>query len=161
MIAQEPNSSPSRVSDDALAKMISEGRTTISRIPESRAEVTNRLSRFNELYEALPTKPDCPSLMYKDPVTGSPTWTAIGRRLLVGRLPKAAANRSSSALRIHDDEMSRQHFEVVLTNDRLYVLNDLESLNGTYVDGVKQKTVVLIGGSEIKAGKTIFIFTGV
>ena len=57
--------------------------------------------------------------------------------------------------------MSRQHFEIELTDDRLYLLNDLSSLNGTYVDGVSQKRTVLIGGSEIRAGKTSFIFTGV
>jgi pSer/pThr/pTyr-binding forkhead associated (FHA) protein len=56
--------------------------------------------------------------------------------------------------------MSRQHFEIVLTDDRLYLLTELKSLNGTYVDGVRQETAVLIGGSEIRAGKTRFIFTG-
>jgi len=160
MIAQEPNSSPSRVSDDAFVKMISEARTTISRIPESRAEVIDRVSRFNELYEALPTKPDAAALIYRSLVTESPTWTAIANRLLVGRLTKAAANRSSSVLRIHDAEMSRQHFEIVLTEHGLYLLNDLKSLNGTYVDGTRKETAVLIGGSEIRAGKTSFIFTG-
>jgi FHA domain len=161
MMSQEPNSSPSHLSDDALAKMASDARTTVSKIPESRADIAGRLSRFNELYEALPAKPDCPSLVYKDPVTGSPTWSAIGRRLLVGRSPNAFANGVSFVLQIRDDEMSRQHFEIELTDDRLYLLNDLSSLNGTYVDGVSQKRTVLIGGSEIRAGKTSFIFTGV
>jgi FHA domain len=160
VISQGPNNSPSRVSDDALAKMISEGRTTISKIPESDADIAGRLSRFNELYEALPAKPDCPSLMYKDPVTGSPTWSAIGRRLLVGRSPNAVANGASFVLQISDDEMSRQHFEIELTDDHLHSLNDLSSLNGTYVDGIRQERTVLIGGSEIRAGKTSFIFTG-
>ena len=55
--------------------------------------------------------------------------------------------------------MSRHHSEILLTDDGLYVLNDLKSLNGTYVDGAKHDTAVLIGGSEIRAGKTIFVFT--
>ena len=78
--------------------------------------------------------------MYRDPVTGSPRWTAIGKKLLIGRAPKAALSGSSSLLQIHDDEMSRQHFEIVLTDDGLYLLNDLNSLNGTYVDGVKRNS---------------------
>ena len=160
MMSQEANSSPPRLSDDALAKIISEARTTIRNIPRSSAEVADRLSRFNELYEALPTKPDTAALLYRDPVTGSPTWSAIGKRLLVGRSPTAVSNASSAALQIWDYQMSRQHFEVVLTNDGLYLLNDLNSLNGTYVDRVKQETAALIGGSEIKAGKTSFVFTG-
>ena len=159
-MSQEPNSSPSRFSDDALARMISEARTTTSKIPESSADIADRLSRFNELYEALPTKPDSAALIYRDPVTGSPTWSAVGNRLLVGRSPEGFANAVGSVLQVGDDEMSRQHFEIVLTDDRLYVLNDLNSLNGTYTDGVRQQAAVLIGGSEIRAGKTRFIFTG-
>jgi FHA domain len=160
MMSQNADSSPSLLSDDALAKMISETRTTVRNIPPSSAAVADRLSRFNELYEALPTKPDAATLIYKDPVTGSPAWSAIGNRLLVGRSPKRAANAHDFVLRIQDGEMSRQHFEIVRTNDGLYLLNDLQSLNGTYVDGVKEETRVLIGGSEIMAGNTHFTFTG-
>ena len=83
------------------------------------------------------------------------------QKFLQGRSPNAFANGVSFVLQIRDDEMSRQHFEIELTDDRLYLLNDLSSLNGTYVDGVSQKRTVLIGGSEIRAGKTSFIFTGV
>ena len=161
MMSQEPNSSPSQLSDEALAKIIFEAKTTIRDIPRSSAEITDRLSRFNELHDALPTKPDTAALIYRDPVTGSPTWSPIGNRLLIGRSPKRPANVLESVLPIKDQEMSRQHFEIVLTNDRLYFLKNLNSLNGTYVDGVRQETAVLIGGSEIKAGKTSFVFTGV
>jgi FHA domain-containing protein len=114
-----------------------------------------------ELYEALPTKPDTAALIYRDPVTGSPRWSAIGNRLLVGRSPKRLANAAGSVLLINDQEMSRQHFEIVLANDGLYSLNDLNSLDGTYVDRIRQDAAVLMGGSEIKAGKTSFVFTGV
>src|SRR6266404_5340256 len=131
MMSQEANSSPPRLSDDALAKIISEARTTIRNIPRSSAEVAERLSRFNELYEALPTKPDTAALLYRDPLTGSPTWSPIGNRLLVGRSPKRLANALGSVLPMQDQEMSRQHFEIVLTNDGLCLLNDLKSLNGT------------------------------
>jgi hypothetical protein len=160
MMSQEANSSPSHLSDDALAKMISETRTTVRNIPPSSAEVVDRLSRFNELYEALHTKPDTAALIFKDPVTGSPTCSPIGKRLLVGRSPKPLANTVGSVLPMQDQEMSRQHFEIVHTNDQLYLLNDLNSLNGTYLDDVRKETAVLIAGSEIRAGKTSFIFTG-
>jgi pSer/pThr/pTyr-binding forkhead associated (FHA) protein len=79
---------------------------------------------------------------------------------LIGRSPKRLANFFGSVLSIQDQEMSRQHFEIVLTNHRLYFLKNLNSLNGTFVDGVRQETAVLIGGSEIAAGNTTFIFTG-
>jgi hypothetical protein len=161
MMSQEPNCLPSRLSDDALAKMISATRTTVRNIPPSSVAVAERLSRFNDLYKALATKPNAAALIYKDAVTGSPASSAIGNRLLVGRSPKRPANAHDFVLRIQDWEMSRQHFEIVLTGDGLYLLNDLQSLNGTYVDGVKEETRVLIGGSEIGAGNTHFIFTGV
>jgi len=140
--------------------MILDAKTTTSKLPELSTEVADRLSRFNQLYEVLSTKPDTAALIYRDPETGSPKWNAIGSRLLVGRSPKAPNNDIHSVLSIHDEEMSRQHFEIVLTNDGLYLLNDLQSLNGTHVDGQKQKTTILISGSEIYAGKTAFIFSG-
>jgi hypothetical protein len=154
------SSPPSQFPDDALAKIISEARTTIRNIPRSSAEVADRLSRFNELYQALPTKPGTAALLYRDPITGSPVWSPIANRLLVGRSPKRSAQGLGSVLPIRDQEMSRLHFEIVLTNDSLYLLNDLNSFNGTYVDRVRQGSAVLISGSEIKAGTTIFIFTG-
>jgi hypothetical protein len=158
-MAQQRNTPPSRLSDDALTNMILEARTTVHNIPSSSAEVVDRLSRFHDLYEALPTKPDAAALIYRNPVTGSPTWSAIGNKLLVGRSPKRAGG-TGSVLPIHDEEMSRQHFEIVLTNDGVYLLKDLKSLNGTYVDRIRQDTAVLIGGSELRAGNTIFVFTG-
>jgi len=160
MMSQEPPSPPSRLSDDALTKMIFEARTTVHNVPSANAEVAERVSRFNELYNSLPSKPDTAVLIYRDSVSQSPTWSAIGNRLLVGRSPKRVANATGSTLAIQDEEMSRQHFEIVFTSDSLYLLNDLKSLNGTYVDGVRQKTTVLIGGCEITAGNTTFIFTG-
>lgn len=161
MTSQNPNTSPSRLSDEALARMIFESRTTVRHIPSSSAEIASRISRFNELYKALPAKPDGPALIYRDAGTGSAAWAAIGKRLVVGRSPARSTPIISDLLSIHDQEMSRQHFEIVPTNDGLYLFNDLKSLNGTYVDGVRQETLVLIGGSEIRAGKTVFLFTGV
>jgi hypothetical protein len=141
--------------------MIFEARTTVHNVSTSTAQVANRLSRFNELYEALAMKPDTAALLYRDAVTQSPTWSAIGNRFLVGRSPDPIASATGSVLAIQDQEMSRQHFEIVFTNDGLYLLNDLKSLNGTCVDGIRQATAVLIGGSEIRAGKTSFLFTGI
>jgi hypothetical protein len=159
MMSQEQNSSLSQLSDDVLAKVIFEARTTVRDIPRSSTEVADRLFRFNELHEALPTKPDIAALIYRDPITGSPTWRAVGSRLLVGRSSKRPASLGS-VLAIEDPELSREHFEIVLANDGLYLLSDLKSLNGTYVDHVRQETAVLIGGSEIRGGKTSFFFTG-
>ena len=155
------NTLPLRLSDEALAKIIFEARMTVHGIPSSSRDVANRLSRFNELYEAMPIKPDIPALMYRDPVTGSAGWSAIGNSLVVGRSPKPISNASGSVLTIHDQEMSRQHFEIVLTSEGFYLLNDLKSLNGTHLDGIRHDTAILIGGSHIEAGNTSFIFTGV
>jgi pSer/pThr/pTyr-binding forkhead associated (FHA) protein len=79
---------------------------------------------------------------------------------LLGRSPKLVTRAVGSILLIQDQELSRQHFEIVLTNDRVYLLKDLNSLNGTCVDGIRRETAVLVGGCEITAGKTTFIFTG-
>ena len=57
--------------------------------------------------------------------------------------------------------MSRRHFEIKLT-DGFYVLRDLESRNGTYVNDEPQRIRehVLKAGDIILAGGVIFVVTG-
>ena len=59
--------------------------------------------------------------------------------------------------------MSREHFKITLT-DGFYVLKDLDSLNGTFVNDEPhaiKENVILIAGTAIHAGDVVFVFTGV
>jgi hypothetical protein len=64
----------------------------------------------------------------------------------------------SNTAMIPDGAMSRQHFEIVKNPDDSYTLYDLQSINGTGLNGTRVKEADLYQGDRIEAGKTIFQF---
>ncbi len=60
---------------------------------------------------------------------------------------------------IHDKGASRKHFTIERRNDSYYV-RDLESLNGTCLNGTPIRSNLLKSGDRIQVGKTVFVFTG-
>ena len=66
--------------------------------------------------------------------------------------------RSSEALPITDNTVSRRHAELTPDDGRWY-LRDLESANGTWVNGYRIKTrVQLAAGDQIRCGSTLMLF---
>jgi signal transduction histidine kinase/pSer/pThr/pTyr-binding forkhead associated (FHA) protein len=66
---------------------------------------------------------------------------------------------SSNTIQIHDSEVSRHHAEIRF-NDGEYVLSDLNSSNGTYVNGRRIDRHKLESGDQVQAGSTLMLFTG-
>ena len=58
---------------------------------------------------------------------------------------------------IDDRGLSRIHFEIAFNGD-VAAIRDLQSTNGTFVDGSRVNEVVLRSGSKINAGRTEFDF---
>ena len=56
------------------------------------------------------------------------------------------------AIRLDDDEVSRRHFQIRQDGGR-YVLEDLQSANGTYVNGTRTQRAPLQSGDVVQAGK--------
>jgi pSer/pThr/pTyr-binding forkhead associated (FHA) protein len=78
----------------------------------------------------------------------------FGRRILVGRAPNAD-------LRLDDPQVSRLHARIEMRDDGVYV-EDLDSRNGTRVDGAKVSgSRVLRVDQEIEIGAASIIFRGV
>lgn len=76
-------------------------------------------------------------------------------------LEETTLGRSSkNTIRVPEGKASRQHARIVLENDQ-YVLYDLKSSNGTYVNGFKVESKPLHPGDEIRIGKTKFNFVEV
>ena len=77
-----------------------------------------------------------------------------GKKYTVGR-------HSESDIKILDDNVSRKHFEIQIKNDK-YFITDLESRNGTFVDGrdlmpgieteVKEDIPIIIGMTIVGLG---------
>jgi DNA-binding winged helix-turn-helix (wHTH) protein len=81
----------------------------------------------------------------------------IGKRIPLGEnaviIGRASADGKSD-IKMHDDFVSRQHAEISYTENR-YVLRDLESTNGTQLDGNRiapGKTYPLMNNSVIGLG---------
>lgn len=62
-------------------------------------------------------------------------------------------------IRIHDTEVSRQHAELRCSGE-VFVLSDLGSSNGTYVNGQRIQEHHLSTGDQVQVGRTLMLFTG-
>lgn len=71
--------------------------------------------------------------------------------VLIGRDP------SSSDFVLPDDSVSRKHAQITPTKTG-FIIEDLGSSNGTYVDGVPIVSCVLHGGDSVQIGKNLFLF---
>ncbi len=78
------------------------------------------------------------------------------RFILTGKLT-AFGRDPSNHVHLIDEEVSRYHTKIV-TRDNRYVIADLNSTNGTLVNGEKITEQVLNSGDAIVLGKTVFLF---
>jgi signal transduction histidine kinase len=65
----------------------------------------------------------------------------------------------SNSVRLHDTEVSREHAELVRRGDG-YVLRDLSSSNGTYVNGQPTSERELVSGDQLQFGRSMLLYTG-
>jgi signal transduction histidine kinase len=81
-----------------------------------------------------------------------------GRRF---ELPDALAlvGRESRQLPLTDNTVSRRHCEIVPTEEQGWVVKDLGSANGTWINGQRiERTAYLKLGDQIRVGRTILVF---
>jgi transcriptional regulator with GAF, ATPase, and Fis domain len=91
-----------------------------------------------------------PRLIARDgPLKGS-VYRLAAQEFSVGRSP-------TNLLPISDPSISRQHC-VIRKKGNAFQLRDLESRNGTFVNGVPVGERALVEGDQIEVGKSIFIF---
>jgi two-component system NtrC family sensor kinase len=65
---------------------------------------------------------------------------------------------SSNVVQVHDTEVSRQHAEIRRV-DGGYVIADLDSSNGTFVNGQRIREHRLASGDQVQVGGTLMLFT--
>jgi len=80
-----------------------------------------------------------------------------GRRFTLTEASSTIGRDSNNAIRLHDFEVSRRHAEIC-RNESGCFLRDLESSNGTFVNGRRVKTHKLANGDQILIGKTTALF---
>jgi signal transduction histidine kinase len=81
-----------------------------------------------------------------------------GRRFELPDHEPQLIGRSSEALPLTDNAVSRRHAELT-PDDGEWVIRDLESQNGTYVNGVRIAAATrLRPGDQIRTGQSLFVF---
>lgn len=81
----------------------------------------------------------------------------VGKRIPLVRFPLRAGRDASNDIVIDDDEVSRHHFRLK-QRGKLFILEDLESKNGTYINGDKILNSILRNGDKILVGGTELLF---
>ena len=66
---------------------------------------------------------------------------------------------ASNTVQLHDTEVSRHHAELRLT-ERDYIVSDLNSSNGTFVNGHRIRQHLLSSGDQVQVGGTLMLYTG-
>lgn len=86
------------------------------------------------------------------PVVGVVTsrFVITGKDYIIGRDKAAPAH-------IPDDSVSRQHARITRREDA-FVIEDLGSINGTFVDGVPILSCTLRDGDAVQIGHNLFFF---
>ena len=77
-------------------------------------------------------------------------WEISDKPLTFGRGEQADC-------RITDDRISRQHFAVA-PKDKGYIIQDLQSTNGTYVNNVRVTESALKPDDKVRVGQTVLVF---
>jgi hypothetical protein len=112
-----------------------QGETTLSLDPEELAEDA-----------PAPLAPRAPALVVRaGGGRAGETFETAGLRTLIGRSPECQVF-------LDDVTVSRRHAEIIHEDDR-YVISDLGSLNGTFVNRRRIESVELSADDEVQIGK--------
>src|SRR6185295_13915656 len=92
----------------------------------------------------------------------NPRLTAIAGRLkgsvfTIEGLPVVIGRETTATLCIADASVSRRHSQIQKEEDQ-FVIEDLESLNGTFINDVPVKRRKLQHGDRVRIGDSQFIF---
>ena len=89
----------------------------------------------------------------------SSSATSAGRRVTLNEQAATLIGRDSKRVQFavpHDKLMSSLHFAIEYSEKGCRLL-DLNSSNGTFLNGARVKEAILANGDEIRAGNTIFV----
>ncbi|MBI2083094.1 MAG: sigma 54-interacting transcriptional regulator [Deltaproteobacteria bacterium] len=81
-----------------------------------------------------------------------------GKKFPLSRSKFQVGKKETNDMVVDDKTVSRNHLEIVQSEDR-YLLRDLESTNGTYINDIRVKEAFLSPGDVIRLGKTRIEFT--
>jgi pSer/pThr/pTyr-binding forkhead associated (FHA) protein len=83
---------------------------------------------------------------------------AVAQKWEIGDQPVAVGRDDTADVTIHDDTLSRRHF-LIWREGAAFLIKDLNSQNGTWVDGQRTQGTKLCDNVCIAAGHTLFMFS--
>ena len=83
---------------------------------------------------------------------------AVAQRWEIGDRPVAFGRDDTADVTIEDETLSRRHFLIQRDGDNI-LIKDLNSQNGTWVDGQRVQGIKLSHDVCIAAGRTLFMFS--
>ena len=97
------------------------------------------------------------SAAISDLVTWKPLLSFDGQTHELKAGTTSVGRDDEADIKVEDRGLSRVHFEIAF-DGQIAAIRDLQSTNGTFVDGSKVSELVLRSGSTISAGRTEFNF---
>jgi pSer/pThr/pTyr-binding forkhead associated (FHA) protein len=82
----------------------------------------------------------------------------VAQRWAIGDRPAAVGRDETADITVRDSTLSRRHFMVWREGDN-FLIKDLSSQNGTWVDGQRVRGTTLRENVCIAAGRTLFMFS--
>ncbi len=82
-----------------------------------------------------------------------------GKRFELQGRPTALGRDGSNPIRLHDNEVSRRHAEVRPIDERSFRIVDLDSANGTFLNGRPVDDEPLHSGDQVRLGRTVMLFS--
>jgi signal transduction histidine kinase/pSer/pThr/pTyr-binding forkhead associated (FHA) protein len=83
-----------------------------------------------------------------------------GTRFPLDESPVTIGRGTTNSVQLHDTEVSREHVELHRQDD-VFVLRDLSSSNGTFVNGKRVDEYELASGDQLQLGRTLLLYTGI
>lgn len=83
-----------------------------------------------------------------------------GTRIRLDGTTVTLGRGASNAIQLHDTEVSREHAEFRRRGEA-FMIRDLESSNGTFVNGEQITEHELKSGDQLQLGRTVLLYTGV
>lgn len=82
-----------------------------------------------------------------------------GRRFDLAAAAQTVGRDASNPIQLHDHEASRRHAELQGEQGKFEIV-DLQSSNGTWINGKKVERATLRTGDRVQIGKTLLLYTG-
>ena len=82
----------------------------------------------------------------------------MGARYLLGELVTQAGRHPESDIFLDDITVSRRHVEITHVDGGTFVIRDVGSLNGTYVNRERIDEATLMPGDEVQIGKFKLVY---